>query len=199
MLIAILICEISFWVAIALGLTTRYALSMPRVGLALLYSTPLIDITLLTLTIIHLRSGAEPHLTHGIAALYIGFSVAFGHQVIEWADRTYRRQIRKEQVAEPRHGSALRRELEGFGRALVGAAVAAGVLELAIFFASNPATTETLRQWHRVLLTVLTIWFITGPVWQFFTPEKQSDREFAPQHSAVDHNGVHGETFSRTS
>lgn len=174
MLIAIIACEIGFWVAITLGLLARYPLNMPRLGLTFFLATPLIDLVLLALVIIQLRDGAEPHLTHGIAALYIGFSVAFGHRAIAWADRTYRRRIRKEPVVEPQHGSKLRREIESFVRAVIAAAIAVGVLELAIIFAANPAAAETLRQWHNTLLMVLFIWFITGPVWQFFTPAKKS-------------------------
>lgn len=199
MLIAIIACEIGFWVAITLGLLTRYPLNMPRLGLTFFYSTPLIDLTLLALVIIQLRGGADPHITHGIAALYIGLSVAFGHRTIAWADRTYRRRIRKEPVAEPQRGSRMRQEMESFIRAVIAAAIAAGILELAILFAANPEAADTLRQWHNTLLMVLLIWFITGPVWQLFTPAKESAQKPAPKQCQVGHNGEYGETFSRTS
>lgn len=188
MLIAILACEIGFWVAIALGLITRYPLNRPRLGKALLYSTPLIDVLLLSFVVIHLRSGAEPHLTHGIAALYIGFSVAFGHQVIEWADRTYRCKINKENVPEPQRGTPMQREISSFGRALLAAAVAAAIIEITILAASNPLAAETLRSWHQTLLIILGIWLVTGPVWQLFSP--------APKTLAVNQNSKHGKTSS---
>ena len=188
MLIAILACEIGFWVAIALGLITRYPLNRPRLGKALLYSTPLIDVLLLSFVVIHLRSGVEPHLTHGIAALYIGFSIAFGHQVIERADRTYRRKINKESVPEPQRGTPMQREIQSFGRALLAAAVAAAIIEITILAASNPMVAKTLRSWHQTLLIILGIWLVAGPVWQFFSP--------TPKASAVNHNSKHDKTSS---
>ena len=180
MIYAIIACEVGFWVLIALGLIARYPLNMPRTGKALLYCTPLVDLLLLTFVVFHLRSGAAPHLTHGIAALYIGFSIAFGHQLIDWADRQYRRRIRKETVPEPTRGAPMRRELESFARALVAAGIAAFILEVTILVASNPEAASTLRGWHKTLLIILGFWFLTGPLWQLFTPPQKSLRR-APQ------------------
>lgn len=190
MIIAIIACEIGFWIAIALGLITRYPLNKPRLGKAFLYSTPLIDLLLLSLVVINLRSGAEPHLTHGIAALYIGFSVAFGHQLIAWTDREYRRRFRNESVAEPDQGTVMQDEVHTFVRALLAAAVAAVIIEITVLVAENPAAGETLRQWHKTLLVILGIWLITGPVWEFFSPDKN-------RHT-MDNNEIHGDTPTPT-
>lgn len=35
---------------------------------------------------IDLRGGATAGFAHGLAAAYIGFSLAFGHSLIRWAD-----------------------------------------------------------------------------------------------------------------
>ena len=48
---------------------------MPRSGLALLLCEPLLEVVLLVVTAIDLKNGAEPDWTHGLAALYIGFTV----------------------------------------------------------------------------------------------------------------------------
>ncbi len=71
-------CEIAFWVAIGIGLVARYPLRRPRLGLLILASVPFIDLALLVATAAHLGSGATAGVEHGLAAMYIGFSVAYG-------------------------------------------------------------------------------------------------------------------------
>lgn len=168
MLLAIIACEIGFWVFIALGLLARYPLNMPRLGLAFFIATPIVDLALLGFTVAHLHSGAEPHVTHGLAAIYIGFSIVFGHGLINSADRAYRRRIRKEKVAPAVQEPGMRKELRSFGKAILASAIAIGVLEIAILAAGTPEATEVLRSWHGRLATVLVIWGLTGPVWQMF-------------------------------
>lgn len=174
MVTAIIACEIGFWVLIAAGLVARYPLNLPRTGLVLLAASPVVDLLLLTFTVIDLRTGGEPGFAHGLAALYLGFSVVFGHRVIARADRVYRRRIRHEDVPEPDRGPALRVETVDFGRALLAAAVATAVLEVCVLLVSGTpqadAATETLRAWYRPMATVLVIWLVTGPVWQLFAP-----------------------------
>ncbi|MCF6506523.1 hypothetical protein E9549_03735, partial [Blastococcus sp. MG754426] len=60
MLVAIIACEIGFWVVLAAGLLTRYVLRRPRLGGALLLGVPLVDAVLLVLTAVDLGSGAAP-------------------------------------------------------------------------------------------------------------------------------------------
>lgn len=109
MVYAIIACEIGFWVLIALGLLARYPLGMPRVGLVLLALTPVVDVALLVFTVLDPRSGGQPGLAHGLATLYLGFSVVFGKRSIAWADRAYRRRVRGESVEEPVVGSKVRK------------------------------------------------------------------------------------------
>ncbi len=82
----IVACEVGFWVAVLAGLLARYPLRRPRLGAALLIAAPAIDVVLLTLVAVDLLRGGTASWQHGLAAIYIGFSVAFGHQVIAWAD-----------------------------------------------------------------------------------------------------------------
>jgi hypothetical protein len=89
MIVAIIACEIAFWVLLAMGLTARYLLRAPRLSTALLIGVPLADVALLAFSVIDLRRGAEADLAHGLAAVYIGVSVAFGHQMISWADQRF--------------------------------------------------------------------------------------------------------------
>lgn len=82
----IVACEVGFWVAVLAGLIARYPLRRPRLGAALLIAAPVLDVVLLALVAVDLVRGGTASWQHGLAAIYIGFSVAFGHQVIAWAD-----------------------------------------------------------------------------------------------------------------
>ncbi|GAB3236271.1 hypothetical protein GCM10027447_34450 [Glycomyces halotolerans] len=82
----IIACEVAFWLFIAAGLTARYALKWKRVGAILLLSTPVLDLTLLAVSIVDVRSGGEPGLRHALAAVYLGYTVVFGHRTVKWAD-----------------------------------------------------------------------------------------------------------------
>ena len=52
LVVAIVACEIGFWVLLALGLIVRYALRWPRTSVVLLASVPVVDLVLLVLTTI---------------------------------------------------------------------------------------------------------------------------------------------------
>jgi hypothetical protein len=94
MLVAVIIgCEIMFWVFVVLGLVSRYLLRRKTTGKIFLFCTPLVDLTLLVITIININSGIEITFVHGLAAIYIGVSVAFGRQMIAWADRQFSRRF----------------------------------------------------------------------------------------------------------
>ena len=112
----IIICEVAFWVLLVGGLALRYVAEAPRAGAAVLLCEPLLELVLLVVTAIDLRNGAEPDWKHGLAAVYIGFTVTFGHYTIKWADG---------QVPPPLRGRAAARQAaavrEGAGGARVDA------------------------------------------------------------------------------
>jgi hypothetical protein len=93
---AIAASEIAFWIVIAAGLFFRYVLRRNRTGLVLLMLTPVIDLILLLLTAVDLSRGATATWAHGLAAVYIGVSVAFGKTMIAWADDKFRRHVLKQ-------------------------------------------------------------------------------------------------------
>ncbi|GGD96179.1 hypothetical protein [Paenibacillus nasutitermitis] len=87
MITAVIIgCEIAFWLFVLAGLACRYLLKARRTGAVLLYCTPVIDLILLVATVADLRGGTAASGVHGLAAIYIGVSVAYGHRMIRWAD-----------------------------------------------------------------------------------------------------------------
>jgi hypothetical protein len=90
MLIAIIVaCEVAFWAVLGAGLVARYLLDRRRLGAILLACVPLVDLVLLVASVIDLAGGATADFKHGLAAAYIGFSVAFGHSAIRWADQRF--------------------------------------------------------------------------------------------------------------
>src|SRR5262245_46814333 len=82
-------CEIAFWVFLLAGLAVRYLARRRGLGALLLACVPLIDLFLLGATIVHLRGGAVADLGDGLAAAYIGFSVAFGPSLIRRMDARF--------------------------------------------------------------------------------------------------------------
>ncbi|RUT27757.1 hypothetical protein EJP77_20290 [Paenibacillus zeisoli] len=82
-------CEIAFWVFVLAGLITRYLFKNKRLGGLLLLGTPIADLVLLVATAIDLKQGADATVYHGIAAVYLGSTIAFGHSMIKWADQQF--------------------------------------------------------------------------------------------------------------
>ncbi len=77
MIYAIIVaCEVGFWLVLLAGLAARYGLRRPRLGGALLVYVPLVDLVLLVASVLDLRHGGQAGLAHGLAAVYVGVSVA---------------------------------------------------------------------------------------------------------------------------
>lgn len=167
---AIVACEIGFWVVLGAGLLTRYALRRPRLGAALLICVPLVDVVLLGLTVVDLRSGAEPEVAHGLAALYLGFSVAFGHEMVRWADVRVAHRFAGGPAPEPKPaGGTWERvalEWRGFGRAVVAIGLSAVLLLGAIALVGERGETGALESWFPRLGMVLVVWLLGWPLWE---------------------------------
>ncbi|MFF5936710.1 hypothetical protein [Streptomyces sp. NPDC012508] len=146
----IVICEVGFWVLLAAGLATRYLLKMPRAGLALLLCEPLLEVLLLVVTAIDLKNGAEPSWRHGLAAVYIGYTVGHGHRTVKWLDghAAHRLGGAPPPVGPPRYGMArARHEGKVWLGSVTAAAVASGLLLLAIWYVGDAGDTESLKGW----------------------------------------------------
>ncbi len=161
----IVVCEILFWVFLGAGLTARYLLRRPTLGAALLVGAPLVDVVLLVATTIDLRGGAEATASHGLAAAYIGFSVAFGHSIIRWADARFAHRFAggPAPVKPPRHGAGRAiREWREFGKAVIAWGIACGLLLAAITMVDDPTRTAALSGWIDNLTVVLGIWGVVA-------------------------------------
>lgn len=146
-------CEIGFWVLLAAGLSVRYLLRMPRTGLALLLCEPLLEVVLLVATALDLKNGAEPNWTHGLAALYIGYTVGHGHRTVKWLDghAAHRLGGAPPPPKPPRHGMArARHEGKVWLGTLTAAVVATVLLQLAIWYVDDPSRVTSLESWRWV-------------------------------------------------
>jgi hypothetical protein len=87
--ILIITCEVGFWILVLCGLIARYIFRKRRIGGLLLLLTPVVDLLLLITTVIDLHNGVVATPLHGLAAIYIGVSLTFGHKMISWADERF--------------------------------------------------------------------------------------------------------------
>lgn len=171
MAVAIVACEIAFWVVLAAGLAARYLLRWQRTSVVLLVCTPLLDVVLLAFTVADLRGGGEATGVHGLGAAYLGFSVAFGHTMIRWADQRVAHRFAggPPPVKPPRKGPArVRYEWREWGKCLAAVGIACAAMALLSFVVASPAQTEALWApggWMMRLGIVAAIWFAVGPVW----------------------------------
>ena len=182
MLLGVIVaCEVGFWVILLAGLVARYLLHLPRLGLGLLVCVPLVDLVLLVATISNLRGGETASFTHGLAAVYIGFSVAFGHSMIRWADERFAHRFAggPPPSRPPKYGRArTAHEWQEFRKAAVAWAIGCALLLAGIAFVGDAARTGALLEWIAQLTVILAIWLI-WPVSYTIWPKKPKASEAA--------------------
>ena len=169
MIFAVIVaCEVGFWVVLAAGLVARYVLRRRRLSTVLLAAVPLIDLVLLAVSVADLRAGAPPRVEHGLAAVYLGFSVVFGPTMVRWADVRFAHRYAGGPPPAPKPASGtsarLRMEWREFGRACLAAAVSAALLLGAVALVGERADTTALLSWLWRLALVLAVWLVGWPV-----------------------------------
>jgi hypothetical protein len=163
MLVTVIIgCEIGFWLVLAAGLVLRYPLARPRPGAVVLALAPLVDLILLVATVLDLRSGARAEWMHGLAAAYIGYSIAFGPSTIRWADIRFAHRFAGGPAPDVRDKYGMARAIKEwkiFGLAVLAWVASCALLVAAIALVGEGDTAE-LRSWIPRLSVVLGIWFL---------------------------------------
>jgi hypothetical protein len=158
----IVACEIAFWVVIGAGLFTRYIWKRQKLGLFFLALTPVVDFILLCVTSIDLYNGATATFAHGIAAVYIGVSIAFGKSMIKWADERFQYFVLK-QGEKPKKLYGIeyaKNYFKGWVRHVIAYIIGAGMLVLMIYFIDDSEKTMNLLRILSVWTIVLVIDFI---------------------------------------
>ncbi|WP_037851795.1 hypothetical protein [Streptomyces sp. NRRL S-340] len=179
----IVACEVGFWVLLAAGLATRYLLGWRRTSVAVLLAEPLLEVVLFAATAVDLKNGAEPGWEHGLAALYIGFTVAYGHATVRGLDAhaAHRLGGAPRPPKPPRHGMArARHEGRLWLRTLLASAVALALLQAAIWYACDGAGTAPLRSWQVTALRILAIHGLIALTYLVF-PKKAPKASGAPK------------------
>lgn len=162
----IIASETGFWLLLAAGLWSRYHLGRKRLGAVLLALTPAVDLVLLMLTTIDLADGATAGQWHAVAAVYVGVSIAFGPQLIGWADARFARRFADAPAPAPpvKHGPAhARRERAGWYRHVLAWAIGSSLLLAGIGLVADSARTAALQNMILLWTLVLAIDFL----WSF--------------------------------
>lgn len=169
----IIACEIGFWVFVLAGLVARYILKKKKLGTFLLICSPIVDLILLIATVFDLKNGAVATAVHGIAAIYIGVSVAFGPQMIKWADGRFSYRFgngKKPDKGKNRKVHA-KQERERWYRHLLSWLIGTGILMSIIFYINNHSQTEVLLRTMQFWSLILVIDFIISFSYTLF-PKK---------------------------
>jgi len=169
-LIAVIIaCEVGFWVAVLGGLALRYLAGLRRAGAVVLALAPVVDAVLLAVTALDLARGGRADWMHGLAALYIGISLAYGRRMVGWADARF---------AHWRQGRTLPARATGWAytracwadvaRTLLAVVIAGAVVGVFLLAFGTGPRTEALVGWLPVLGVVLGIellWALSYTLW----------------------------------
>jgi hypothetical protein len=173
-------CEVGFWVLLAAGLALRYLARMPRLGAAVLLCEPLLELVLLVVTTLDLSNGAEPDWKHGLAALYIGYTVAYGHYTVTWLDGHAAHRLAGG-PKPPGAGYGKERALHEWKlwlRTLLAAAVALALLQGAVWYVGDAGDVSSLRGWQYAALRVVGIHGLIAvayTIWPKKAPEAARD------------------------
>jgi hypothetical protein len=173
-------CEISFWAVLVLGLAARYLLRRKRLGSILLLALPVLDLALLGFTAVDLGSGTPASFAHGLAAAYVGYTIAFGGIAVSWADQHFAHWFTNAPApakAPTRGWLALRHELLLWARCLAAVAITLALLVALIAFVNDESATKALHVWFRIGIGQAIVWFFFGPMWTLFFYSWRRERD----------------------
>jgi hypothetical protein len=176
----ILVCEFGLWVLLGLGLVARYLLRLRTLSTLLLAAIPLLDVVLVVAVTLDLLRGAEPRSVHGLAGVYLGFSVAFGPSIVRWADVRFAHRFAggpapvKPAKGTPERVAHLWRE---WHRVVVAAVITSVVLGGLVLFVATPEQSGQLTWWIGRVWVIVGIWLVAGPLWESgSSPTATADR-----------------------
>lgn len=173
----ILACEVGFWIVLLVALAVRYLLARERLSRALLLCLPLIDVLLLVFTAIDLRRGSTATFAHGLAAAYVGFTVAFGGMAVKWADALFAHRFADGPVpakAPSRGWEAVRYDFNLWGRCVFACIITMALVEALVQLVGGGEATQPLLAWHRHAFGCIVLWFFFGPAWSLATAWRRS-------------------------
>lgn len=182
LLLLIAACEVGFWVLVVAGLAARYLLRARRLSAVLLLLVPVVDVVLVAASLVDVAGGAEPALAHGLAAVYLGVTVAFGHSMIRWADTQFAHRFAggPVPVGRPKHGpQRVAHEWRQWSKAAVAWAISVTVLFVTASVAGTGVPSlldwfgDPMWKWGGWTSVVVLIWFADGPLWKTLQSPKE--------------------------
>ncbi|MGP7816739.1 2TM domain-containing protein [Niallia sp. 01092] len=154
-------CEIAFWIVVTVGLCCRYIFHQKKLGNILLLLTPFIDLFLLLFTVVDLKNGSPASTVHGLAAVYIGVTIGFGHQLIKWMDQRFAYQFANGPKPEKKYGQEhAKKERTGWLRHLLSYVIGTSLLLIIITWINNPQQTDPFIRLIKIWSIILGIDFI---------------------------------------
>lgn len=174
-------CEVAFWVLVGAGLAARYVLRAERLSTVLLLLVPVVDVVLVTASLFDVAQGARPGLTHGLAAVYLGFTVAFGHSLVRWADARFAHRFAggPPPPRPPEFGAErVAYEWREWGRAALAWAISVAVLAATALVAGTGVppvvdwSGDPLWSWAARPGLVVVIWFVGWPLRATLSPPR---------------------------
>lgn len=168
--VGIIACEVGFWVFLVGGLALRYLAKQQRASSIVLSCLPLLDLALLAfITWDLVINNAVAEFAHGLGAVYLGFTVAFGKQIISRTDAWFEHRFAggPAPLKPPKAGWALvAYEWQQWLRMLVCALISTAILGLIILVVNNPTQTHELLNWFGRIGLVTGVWLLGWPVWE---------------------------------
>lgn len=159
-------CEVAFWLILLAGLATRYLFRLSRVSRILLVSVPVTDLVLLVASFVDLGNGSDATGIHGLAAIYLGFSVAFGPSMVRWADQRFAHRFAggPPPVKPPKYGPAkVRHEWREWGKAVIAWAISVALMGVMIAVAGTDRTGALIGTMGSITFA-LVVWFLGWPL-----------------------------------
>lgn len=133
---------------------------------------------LLVFTAMDLKRGATATFAHGLAAAYVGFTVAFGGMAVRWADAHFAHRFAggvQPEKAPSRGWPAVRYDFNLWGRCIVACVITVAIVEALIWFVAIRDTTEPLLVWHKHAFGCIVLWFFFGPAWSMATAWRRAN------------------------
>jgi hypothetical protein len=161
----ILACEAAFWLFLFAGLACRYLLHSKRLGATFLLCVPLVDLLLLVFTAYDLAQGRPATFGHGLATLYLGFTIAFGSNLVAWADARFARRFSAAATPNTVTTNELRYELALWLRCLGALAISCLLLLLLEALLPPTSSPKILRAFYAINASIALCWLLFGPLY----------------------------------
>lgn len=180
-------CEIGLWILLGLGLLLRYPARLKRLGGAVLLLIPLLDVVLVVATALDLSGGSPFDVTHGLAGIYLGFSVGFGPAIVRWADARFAHRFAGGPAPSKPAGRAEKQAAlwKEWLRVVVAAVIATAAYLVFMAVAVDDGASRELWWWIGRAWGVAGLWLLFGPVWGVSSGTK-GEQIRSPEPTAVD-------------